>query len=77
VEPKPEKLAAAIHRQLGERDGPVPVHAIARVLDIVEIRQEPIANLEGALITTPERDIGHILVNANSSWQRRRYSLSH
>ena len=75
--PRPDKLAAAIHRQLGDRDGPVPVHAIARALDIIEVREEPLTNLEGALITTPERDFGHILVNANSSRQRRRYSLSH
>ena len=75
--PGPDKLAAAIHRQLGDRDGPVPVHAIARALDIVEIREEPITNLEGALITTAERDVGSILVNCKSGRQRQRYSVGH
>ena len=75
--PNPEKLAAAIHHQLGNIDGPVPVDAIAGALDIVQIRSEPLNNLEGALITSPERDIGMILVNASSGRQRCRYSLSH
>lgn len=75
--PRPDKLAAAIHRQLGDCDGPVPVHAIARALDIVEIREEPITNLEGALITTAERDVGSILVNCKSGRQRQRYSVGH
>lgn len=75
--PSADRLAAAIHCQLDDCDGPVPVNAIARALDIVEIREKPLINLGGALITTPERDIGHILVNTSSSRQRRRYSLSH
>ena len=34
----PERIAAEIHRQLGDIDPPVPVDEIARALDIVEIR---------------------------------------
>ena len=53
------------------------VPAVQRALDIVEIKERPLQNLEGALITTAERDIGLILVNAKSSPQRRRYSVAH
>jgi len=73
----PERLADAIHDQLGRRSGPVPVRAIARALDILEIREEPLTNIEGALLTTPERGVGSILLNTNSGRRRRRFTLSH
>jgi Zn-dependent peptidase ImmA (M78 family) len=73
----PARLAAAIHLQLGGSHGPVPIKDIARALDIVDIYEQPLRNLEGALITTAERDVGSILVNAKSSSQRRRYSIAH
>ena len=47
----PRKIAEAIHLQLGDLTGPVPVDAIAHALDIVEIRKEPLTSFEGALIT--------------------------
>jgi hypothetical protein len=55
----------------------VPIHAIARALDIVDIREEPLRSIEGALIMRPDRDVGAILANANSSRQRRRYTVAH
>jgi Zn-dependent peptidase ImmA (M78 family) len=73
----PECLAAAIHTQLGLETGSVPVHSIAMALDIQEIRTEPLHNIEGALITTQERGVGSILVNRNSSRQRRRFTMAH
>jgi len=73
----PERLAEAIHRQLGERPGSVPIHAIARALDIVDIRELPCRNFEGALQTDRERDFGIILANSNSSAFRRRYTIAH
>ncbi len=73
----PLRLAEAIHRQVGSSSGPVPVHEVARALDIVEIREEPLVNVEGALVTTPERGWGSILVNLRSSPQRRRFSVGH
>ena len=73
----PERLAAAIHTQLELEIGSVPVHSIATALDIQEIRTEPLDNIEGALITTPERGVGSILVNRNSSRQRRRFTMVH
>ncbi len=51
--------------------------AIARALDIAEVRIEPLANLEGALITTPERNTGAILLNSRTNPRRRRFTLGH
>ena len=73
----PQRLAEAIHEQLGEGVGAVPVRQIALALDIVDIRELPLTNFEAALVTTPERDCGEILLNLNSSPQRRRFSLGH
>lgn len=73
----PRRLAEAIHGQLGERKGPVLVDQIARALDIHQIRAERLSNIEAALVTNPERSYGSILVNLNSSPQRRRFSIGH
>jgi hypothetical protein len=73
----PRRLAEAIHHQLGQIRGAIPVHGIARALDIQEIREESLRNFEAALLTTPERGRGSILINRDSSSQRRRYSVGH
>jgi hypothetical protein len=73
----PRRLAEAIHQQLGERTGAVPVKEIAGALDIHEIREESLTNIEAALITTLERGYGSILVNLRSRPQRRRFSIGH
>ena len=73
----PARLAAAIHVQLGETSSAVPVFEIARALDIIEIRSEPLDNFEGALLTDPERSFGSILLNRRSSPQRRRFTAGH
>jgi hypothetical protein len=73
----PARLAGAIHQQLGEGYGAVPVVEIAMALDIVEIRLEELTNFEGALITTPERGYGSILVNRFSNSRRRRFTIGH
>ena len=54
----PARLAAAIHLQLGASQSPVPIREIAYALDIVEITESPLSNIEGALVTTSERDSG-------------------
>jgi IrrE N-terminal-like domain len=74
---EPQRLAEAILTQIGYSKGKVPIDDIAYALGIVEIREEPLTNLEGTLITTPERDCGSILLNSNSSPQRRRYTAGH
>jgi Zn-dependent peptidase ImmA (M78 family) len=75
--PNPERLGAAIHRQLGMKRGAVAVEAIAEALDIVEIRLEPMRGLEGALIMTDDRNVGSIVVNGHSNPRRRRFTLAH
>jgi hypothetical protein len=74
---EPSALAAAIHGQLPRLSGAVPVHAIAAALDITEIREAPTEGFEGALLMTPDRGYGSILVNASSSRQRRRFTIAH
>ena len=75
--PNPDRLAAAIHSQLRHKTGPVPVHDIAKALDIVEIREEPLKGLEGAVVTTPDRNVGSIIVNSGSNPPRRRFTIAH
>lgn len=74
---EPQRLAEAILAQMQYRSGPVPIEAIAQALGIMEIREEPLTNLEGTLITTPERESGSILVNSNASPRRRRFTVGH
>ena len=64
--PNPERLAEAIHLQLQHSRGPVPAYEIAKALDIVEIREAPMRSLEGAMVTTPDRNVGSIVVNSRS-----------
>ena len=59
------------------RNGPVPIKEIAHALGILEIREEPLTNLEGTLITTLERESGAILVNSNAPARRRRFTVGH
>lgn len=73
----PVRLARAIHRQMPDHEGAVPVHEIARALDIDEIREQPLSSFEGCLITDRDKSRGAILVNASSNRQRRRYSIAH
>ena len=73
----PERLATAIHDQLPPLEGALPVYEIARALDIEEIREAPLKSFEGALITSPEKSRGAIVVNSLSSRQRRRYTVGH
>jgi Zn-dependent peptidase ImmA (M78 family) len=75
--PNSEQLAEAIHRQLGQATGPIPIEEIATALDITEIRCEKLDSFEGALLTTPERNTGSILINAQSPRPRRRFTLAH
>ena len=73
----PDRIAAEIHRQLGNIGAPIPIHEIAGSLDIDEIRYGPTRNFEGALVTNVERDFGLIHLNSLSSDERQRFSLGH
>jgi len=46
----PRRLAEAIHGQMGEISGAVPINKIALALDIQEIREERLTNI--TLITS-------------------------
>lgn len=72
-----DRIIGEIHRQLGNIDPPVPVHEIARALDIEEIRSIDCSNFEAVLITGETRDTGAICINKRSSHQRQRYSIAH
>jgi hypothetical protein len=74
---EPQRLAEAILGQMCYRTGVVPIEAIAYALDITEIREEPLTNFEGTLVTTAERDCGAILVNRKSAPRRRRFTVAH
>lgn len=75
--PDPAAMATEIHAQLGHPTGAIDMHRLAFDLKIVEFRAEPLANLEGALLTTDGKGYGSILVNANSSPQRQRFTIAH
>ena len=73
----PVRLAAAVVAQLGSVAGALPVHEIARALDIEEIREAQLTSLEGCLLTDRQKSYGWILVNGASSPRRRRYTVAH
>ena len=74
--PNSSRMAAAVVRQL-EGEGRVPVMEVAKALDIIELRGEPLENLEGALLTDAERSSGSILFNAKSGLPRQRFTVAH
>ena len=73
----PTKLALAIHKQLPANIGIIDAEAIARALDILEVRYQPLTSFEGALLTQRERTDGVILVNSQASPARRRFTVAH
>ena len=74
----PERLAAAIHDQLGLTTGPVPVEAIAAALDIVEIRTAETSGTRGRSCDHGRSAArGSILVRAGANRQRRRFTIAH
>lgn len=73
----PARLAQAIHDQLDLAQGPVPMFDIARALDIHDIRIVSTKGFEAALVTTPERESGAVVLNADSAPRRRNFSLGH
>jgi Zn-dependent peptidase ImmA (M78 family) len=75
--PNSERLAEAILAQLVKSNSAIPIVEIAHALDIFEIHYENLESYEGSLLTTPERDIGSILVNAKSGKPRRRFTIAH
>lgn len=73
----PKRLAAAVIEQTGISSGYVPVQEIARASDIREIREAPLIGFEGALVATPEKRDGIILVKKGASEERTRFTIAH
>ena len=59
-------MAAALHGQLGKLTKAIPIEAIARALDITEVRKEEMDGCEGVLLTDRMRSYGKILVNTGT-----------
>ena len=73
----PVRLARALLEQMPGLDGRVPIDEIALALDIVSIELAPLVSIEACLQCDARKDKGQIVLNADSSPQRRRYSIGH
>jgi Zn-dependent peptidase ImmA (M78 family) len=73
----PRRLANAITDQLPPKTIPVPIHEIAKDLDIVDIRYFETDGFEGGLVAFEDKSEGTILVNGNSSEKRQRFTIGH
>lgn len=56
---------------------PTPIEELAKRLDITEIAELNTEGFEGGLITNEERTSGIILVNKNSTRERRKFTIAH
>lgn len=73
----PRRLAEAVLEQADITSKHVPIHDIAQAVDIIEIREENLINFEGALITTPGKADGIILVRRDAPKYRKRFTIGH
>lgn len=73
----PRKLASELIKNLDDTMQAIPVREIALAVDIVEIREQPLKSLEGALFTPEDKSEGTILVNANGNENRKRFTIAH
>jgi hypothetical protein len=74
---QPDRLARAIHAQIGDLVLPVPVKDIASALDISEIRTDAFDGFEGMLLTGQARSVGAILANTRGGFRRARFTIAH
>jgi len=73
----PAKLAQSVIKQIPDLGPRVPVREIAKAVDIYEIKEESLVGIEGGLITPDDKSEGAILVNADRSEERKRYTIGH
>jgi len=73
----PGALVTKILKAETTLSAPVPIEALARQLDIKDIREVVTENFEGGLITDVSRSDGFILVNKRSKGGRRRFTIGH
>lgn len=74
---QPDRLARAIHTQIGDLVLPVPVEDIATALDISEVRTGSFDGFEGMLLTDQARRVGAILANTRRGLRRARFTIAH
>ncbi|KRS12691.1 hypothetical protein XM53_08850 [Roseovarius atlanticus] len=74
---QPDRLAKAIHTQIGDLVLPVPVEDIATALDISEVRTGSFDGFEGMLLTDQARRVGAILANTRRGLRRARFTIAH
>lgn len=73
----PERLAAALLKQLPDVTRAIPIEEIALALDIEEIVEATLNSVEACLQTDKLRNKGQIVVRAGSRPRRRRWSIAH
>jgi Zn-dependent peptidase ImmA (M78 family) len=73
----PEQMVQGILHLVPDLPIPVPIEELARALDITEIKALETQGFEGGLITDITKSEGFILVNQNSPFQRRRFTIGH
>ncbi|MBV1699548.1 MAG: ImmA/IrrE family metallo-endopeptidase [Hyphomicrobiales bacterium] len=73
----PEGLVSRILKAEPSLRVPVPVEELCGKLDISSVEYEALEGLEGALITTSERESGIILVKETSHRFRQRFTIGH
>ncbi len=73
----PEQIVEGIIRKFSGLPIPVPIEEIAIMLDIISIEALETEGFEGGLLTDAEKSEGIILVNENSPFQRRRFTIGH
>ncbi len=73
----PIRLASAIHRQILDATGVVPVETIALALDILDIVEQPFVGIEAMLQTDRLKSHGVIAVRSDARSTRRRFSIAH
>ncbi len=73
----PERIVQEIDRLIPDIPIPVPVDELALTLDIISIEALETEGFEGGLLTDADKSEGIILVNKDSTLQRRRFTISH
>ena len=73
----PRRLASALLKQLPDTSSRIPIHDIARALNIVAIEEAPLRSIEGCLQSDAWKSEGQIIVNSASSARRQRYTVAH
>jgi len=72
-----KSLAKEIRRQFNLGIEPTPLKKIAKAIGIINIREEPLKSIEGALVVPIGKFDGEIILNKNQYPPRKRFTLAH